>query len=174
VNDGTDPVEGATVRVTKGTETYALPTNVSGVITFSLDDGTWSVAISHSGYTFTPTTLVVDGDETQTYSISAVVVPASNPGFVTGYYYCFDEEGAPEEGVVIQCQFKSIVAYGESFDSKVRSKTSASDGLVTFTNIKPGAAYKFRRGTVGDWIDAIIPATATSPYALLDVSGGET
>jgi hypothetical protein len=173
VNDGTTVVEGATVRVTKGTETYALPTNVSGVTAFSLDDGTWSVAISHSGYTFTPTTLVVDGDETHTYSLSAVVVPASNPGFVTGYYYCYDEEGEPEEGAIVQCRVKDVLAYGESFDSKIRSRTSASDGLVTFKNMKPGGKYLVRRGEEGEWAELTVATTATTPYALLDVLGEE-
>ncbi len=171
VNDGTDPLESAIVRYTKGAETYTGTTNASGQVTFSLDDGTWTVAVTLPLYTFTSTTLVVDGDETPTYSMAAQTVAASDSGLVTGYFYCYDEEGAVEEGVIVQSKMKSCVGYGISYDVKTRSKTSDSDGLVEFTNLKPGATYQFRRGEEDQWEDVTIPATAVSPYAIYNILG---
>lgn len=68
-----DPLEGATVRLTLGADTYTGTTDADGeVASFNLEDGTYTVAISKPGYTFAGTTLVVDGDETPEYTMTAV------------------------------------------------------------------------------------------------------
>lgn len=79
VNDGTTALESAAVRMTKGSESYVLTTNASGQCTFNLDDGMWTVAVTRSGYQYAGTTLVVDGDESATYSIT------ENSSTVTGW-----------------------------------------------------------------------------------------
>jgi len=175
VNDGTDLIKGATLRVTKGVTSISGDTNVSGQINsgsgFSLDDGTWTVAISLSGYSFTPTTLVVSADSAQTYSMSAETIAASDPDQVTGYFYCYDEDGAVEEDVTVQIKFVSIVGTGISHDTKIRSEVSGATGLVSFTNLFPGATYKIRRGEDRAWSDIEIPSTATGTYAISNVWG---
>jgi len=173
VNDGTSALESARVRFTKGAESYVGSTNASGLISFSLDDGTWSVAISLAGYTFTPTTRVVDGDETQTYSMTLVTVTPSDPGFITGYWQCYDEEGIAEAGQTVQMRMKVCSGYGMMYDSKIRSEDSDANGLATFTNLDPGMTYQVRRGESGKWIDVTIPSTATSPYALQSIVGSD-
>lgn len=173
VNDGTTALESASVRLTKGAETYVSSTNVSGQVSFSLDDGTWSVAITLAGYSFTPTTLVVDGDETQTYSMTLVTISASDPGFITGYWQCYDEDGVAEVGQTIQMRMKTCSGYGVIYDSKIRSEVSDSTGLATFTNLDPGMTYQVRRGESGKWINVTIPSTATSPYALQSIVGSD-
>lgn len=70
VTDGTDPVPGARVRVKAGAQTEVKATNASGVVTFSLDNNTWSVRITSPGLTFEATTLSVTGDVTQTYTMT--------------------------------------------------------------------------------------------------------
>jgi hypothetical protein len=173
VNDGTTALESARVRFTKGAETYVSSTNVSGQVSFSLDDGTWSVAITLAGYSFTPTTLVVNGDETQTYSMTLVSISASDPGFITGYWQCYDEDGVAEVGQTIQMRMKTCSGYGIIYDSKIRSEVSDTTGLATFTNLDPGMTYQVRRGESGKWINVTIPSTATSPYALQSIVGSD-
>jgi len=175
VNDGTDALESATVRFTKGATSISASTDSSGEINsgsgFSLDDGTWTVAISLSGYSFTPTTLVVDGNEDETYSMSVISIPASNPGFTTGYLYTYDELGVVEEDAIVQIKFYSITGTGISPDTKVRSGTSSATGLVSFTNLFVGATYKIRRGEDRVWKEVTIPSTAGSSYAITNVWG---
>lgn len=79
VDDGTDPVEGATVRLSKGAESYTQRTDVTGQCTFNVDDGTWAVSITRPGYQFAGATLIVDGNESETYSMIA------NSGAVSGW-----------------------------------------------------------------------------------------
>jgi len=68
VNDGTTALQNAVVRLTEGSNTFRALTNASGVATFNLDDATYTVAVTKSGYTYAGTTLVVDGTETATYT----------------------------------------------------------------------------------------------------------
>lgn len=171
VNDGSSPLVSARVRVTKGADTYVTSTNSSGVATFHLDDGTWTVTITLMGYTYAGTTLVVDGDETVTYSMTATTIPASDAGFVTGYFYCYDDDGEVVEDAVIQIKAKSKTGYGTSLRTGERTETSDVNGLVTLTNLLPGAVYQMRRGTEGAWTDVTVASAATSPYALPNIHG---
>jgi hypothetical protein len=192
VNDGTDALEGARVRMTNGADSFVVTTNASGVAVFALDDKTWAVAITHSSYSFTPTTLVVSADTTHTYSMSAITIAASDPTFVTGYTYAYDELGAVEEGAVFELVLYTGTGSGRGYDSKTRTATSSATGLVQFTNLLPGASYMIRRGnkkvwnpTDSDdytlvataaplWKKFTIAADATSPYALPVGWGEET
>jgi len=173
VNDGTDPLENATVCMTNGGESYTATTNVSGQCSFSLDSATWNVAITKATYSFTPTTLAVSADTSQTYSMTAVSIPASNPGFVTGYFYCYDEDGIVEEGASVSVKIHDLPGTGISADTKVRTETSDATGLVSFTNMFIGAQYKIRRGDERPWKTVEIPASATDPYAIPNVLGLE-
>jgi hypothetical protein len=173
VTDGSNPLEGARVRLTNGSETYVGTTVADGSISFSIDDKTWQVSITNGGYSFTPTMLTVTADVSVTYEMTVVPIPASDANLITGYWYCYDDGGEPESGVVLQMKFIWHTGYGASYDSKVRSETSNSIGLVSFTNLKPGAVYQVRRGEESDWEDVTIPSTATSPYAMPDIVGEE-
>jgi hypothetical protein len=173
VNDGTTALQSARVRFIKGAEDYTGITNVSGQKSFSLDDGTWSVAITLAGYTFTPTTLVVDDNKTQPYSMTKETITPSDPGFITGYWQCYDEEGIAEVGQTVQMRMKTCSGYGVMYDSKIRSEDSNASGIATFTNLDPGMTYQVRRGESGKWIDVTIPSTATSPYALQSIVGSD-
>jgi hypothetical protein len=171
VTDGTDPLENAQVRMTSGAESYIGSTNVSGVVVFGLDDATWAVVVTKPGYTMTPTTLVVSTNTTHTYAMTAVTIPASDPTFVTGYLYCYDVDGLVKEGVVVQLKMVSFTGSGIGYDAAIRSETSDAAGLVTFTNMVPGAVYQMRRGTETGWVDVTVSATATDPYSLDNLFG---
>lgn len=77
VNDGTTVLENCIVRLTEGANTFTVLTNSSGVAVFNLDDATYTVGITKPGYTYSGTSLVVNGTETATYSMTAISI--SNP-----------------------------------------------------------------------------------------------
>jgi len=171
VTDGTDPLESARVRMTKGAESYILSTNASGQCTFNLDDGSWTVAISLAGYTFSGATLVVDGNETPTYAMTQTVFPTSGADQVTGYLYCYDEEGDPEEDVTVSVTAARVTGLsGIALDSAAYTETSDANGLVQFTGLVKGASYYLRRGT-GPQAVFTVPATADDPVALAALIG---
>jgi len=174
VTDGTDPLEGARVRMTNGAESYVGDTDADGKITFNLDDLTWNVAVTKAMYSFTPTTIVVSADTVHTYTMTATSITASDPGFVTGYYYCYDETGGIEPSVTVQTRIKTYSGHGEALDATVRTIISDANGLAEITNMLPGATYQIRRGDDSDWADVTIPSTATSPYALLNILGADS
>lgn len=159
VNDGTDALESASVRLTKGGETYVQATNVSGVATFNVDDGTWTVAITLAGYTYAGTTLVVDGTETVTYSMTAVNVAApTNPNLTTGVALCLGTNGLLEAGVTVYAEMvDGPGTAGYALDTGTITMTSDANGIITHTGFVRGAQYRFRRGTSKWWGD---PQTA--------------
>jgi hypothetical protein len=173
VNDGTDPLEGAKVRFTRNAEDYIGTTNASGQVAFGLDDGTWSVAITLAGYTFAPTTKVVSATGSQTYSMTAQSITASEPGQVTGYLYAYDELGAVEAGVVYTlAMIRAATGYGAGPDSKARTATSDALGLVQFTGMFPGATYSIQRGS-SPVASFKVPAGTTGNYSIPNVLGQE-
>jgi len=177
VTDGTDPLENARVRVTAGAESYVRSTNASGVVVFSLDDATWDVVITLQGYTFTATTLVVDGNETATYAMTQEEFPESEPGGVTGYLDCFDENEVAEEGVVITVRkIATGAATGEAFDWAYRVEKSNSAGRVYFVNMRPGSQYQWSRGPIAThqhWHRVTIAADAVGRVKLTSGGGAD-
>lgn len=163
VDDGTDPVEGAKVRLTNGATSYIATTNASGVATFNVDDATWTVAITKAGYSYAGTTLVVDGDETPTYSMTQVVITPSEAGFSTGYATVYDENGDVESGVSVTVRCVAApIGSGLLLDSAERTVISNGSGLVEFANMIQGAKYEIQRAGDGDsWRRVIVPATST-------------
>jgi hypothetical protein len=128
-------------------------TDVSGQATLNLDDGSYVIALTDGGvHAFGGATLVVNGDEAQTYEMSTNLVSPSAAGFVTGYWTCYGTNGAIEAGTThyIQIQYGPGTA-GLSHDSTIRTAVSASDGLVQFAGIPWGATVRVKRGT-GNWI----------------------
>lgn len=152
VNDGTNPLQNATVRMSEGVNTYVATTNSSGVATFNLDELVFTVAITKAGYQFNGDSLTVDGNETVTYSMTAINITPSNPNLVTGYYTCYSELGVVESGVTITLQVHKVPSEtGLALDSAVRTATSDSNGLAQFTNLVPGTTYLIRRGSGSDY-----------------------
>ena len=171
VTDGTDPLENAKVRMTNGAESYLGTTNAIGVTVFALDDATWTVAITKFGYTFTATTLVVSGNTPHTYSMTQTVTPSSTPGQVTGFMYCYDENGVAEKDVTIKVWLTAVAEnMGVAYDLAPRSATSNAEGLVQFSGMFLGATYSVQRG-LGLAKAVTIPTNASDPYELVSVIG---
>jgi hypothetical protein len=152
VNDGTNPIQGARVRFTKGNETYYRDTNSLGVAAFSLDDGTWNVSIRMPYYTFAATTLVVDGTETPTYSMAAVMVPSPPSGHQTSAYgYVMDAHGEVIVGADVLFDIETTPGSGIYDGANPVTGTSDDNGLLTITLIK-NSKYKVRYGNVPKYI----------------------
>ena len=167
VDDGTNPLQNALVRVTNGGDTYVVGTNVSGVATFNLDDATWIVSITKGGYSFAGASLVVDGTETVTYSMSLVVITPSSPSLVTGYWTVLDETGSAAASVVVTIKARQPLRGGAGIihDAGERTATSNGSGLVQFTNLIPGWRYAVVAND--DYVaDFVVPADAVTSVEL--------
>ena len=142
------PVEGASVRLTKAAETYVGSTNASGQITFNVDDGTWTVSITSPNATFSGASLVVDDDETASYSLTAISITPSPAGQMTGYWTCYSHLGVVESGVSVTMQLVDVPkgSKGLALDSRLRTVTANGSGVAQFTNLFPGCRYKVYRG----------------------------
>ena len=167
------PVEGALVRLTKGAETYIGTSDNAGLVPFNVNDGTWAVAITAAGASFAGASLVVDGAETVSYSLTAgsAIVP-SEPGFVTGYWLCLSPSGVPEAGATVSIQISALPSnsVGLALDDTIRTATSAGDGVAQFENLIPGVRYGIWRGA-GEKCYVTIPTNATSPLELSSIIG---
>jgi len=171
VNDGTTALESASVRLTKGAETYIQTTNVSGVATFNVDDGTWVVAITLANYSYSGTSLVVDGTEAATYSMTAIAISApASPSTTTGYILCISTTGAVEAGVTITAQLVSGPGTtGYSHDEGTITMTSDVNGLAQHTGFIRGAQYQFKRGTSAWTLPRTAPSAAS--WSLAEIIG---
>lgn len=175
VTDGTDPLQNAKVRMTNGADAPVVTTDVNGEAEFALDDATWSVAITKSGYTFTPTTLVVSGDTTHTYAMTAISITPSDAGLVTGYLECLGTDGESQSGVIVSLVMtKPPTGSGNAFDGDTMQQTSDVDGIVQFVGLAPGGTYQIWRGSnrqAGKLIK--IASDATTPYSLDNIAGAD-
>lgn len=166
VDDGTDPLENAIVRMTEGVNTYRATSNASGIAVFNLDDASYTVAISKSGYSYSGTTLVVNGDETETYSMTAIVFSApDNADMTLGYFTVYDIAGDPlaSESITYK-QTSNVSGYGTSFEPDTATLTSDVNGLVQ-VNLYKGANYAFTR-TGSKAFTVTIPDDAGDSYEL--------
>lgn len=160
VDDGTNPLQNATVRMTEGANTYRATTDVNGQCTFNLDDATYTVAITKAGYTYAGSSLVVSGDATPSLSMTQVTItPPTGADTSTGVLECRDQFGAVEEGVNITVQISSgpgTAGYG--YDTTYWTETSDASGIVQFPGLIRGATYKLWRGTrLGQGVSFVVP-----------------
>jgi hypothetical protein len=173
VNDGTTVLESAKIRVTKGAASYVLITNVAGIATASLDDGTWTVAITLAGYSFTPTTLVISADGTNTYSMAATSITPSTPPQTTGYWTVYDLNGTILPGATVQLRTANAPtsSTGLVLEDAIRTGTANSSGVVSFTGLFPGATYIANRAGSTRQFTITVPATAGTTVALGSIVG---
>jgi hypothetical protein len=171
------PVEGASVRLTKAAETYVGSTNASGQVTFNVDDGTWTVAITSPGATFAGASLVVDDDETVSYSLTAISITPSPATQITGYYTCYSHLGVVEAGVSITMQLVGLAqgSVGLALDNRLRTVTSDANGVAQFTNLFPGCRYKVYRGAAENkaWYVNLPDTVTGDPVELGSIYGDD-
>jgi hypothetical protein len=172
VNLAGSPVEGAKVRLTKAAESYLGTTNVSGQVTFNVDDGSWIVGITSPNTTFAGAVLAVSGNVSQSYNVTAISITPSSPGNVTGYWLCLGANGLPESGVTMSMQAVSIDCdiSGLALDTTVRTTTSNGSGVAQFPDLTPGVRYQAWRGT-GAKVYVTIPTDASGTLELNSLLG---
>ena len=173
VDDGTDPLENAVVRLTSGATTWRKITDPDGLAIFSIDDATWEVSVTRgSDYTGITDTLVVADDVAETYSLDAISFTPSTPPEITAYLTAIDNNGIIQSGVDVSIQYVKPYGTGTAFDGTLRTETSDVNGLVQFTGLVVGATYRLSRGASRRHpISVHIPTDATSPYALPSIVG---
>jgi hypothetical protein len=171
------PVEGASVRLTKAAETYVGSTNASGQVTFNIDDGAWTVAITSPNATFAGASLVVDDDETVSYSLTAISITPSPATQITGYYTCYSHLGVVEAGVSITMQLVGLAqgSVGLALDNRLRTVTSDANGVAQFTNLFPGCRYKVYRGAAENkaWYVNLPDTVTGDPVELGSIYGDD-
>lgn len=176
VNDGAAALQNARVRMRLDNgHDVTLTTNASGVCTFSLSTGTWTVSILLAGYTFTPTTLVVAAADPSppTYSMTAIVITPSTPGYTTGYFTA-SAGGVAQAGVIFTYSITTPPPTGGTGLAIIHSdQTATSDvnGLVSMTNMLKGGTYSisYTAGGTTTRGNRTIPASAGDTYALPDI-----
>jgi hypothetical protein len=168
------PVEAATVRVYRAGETYAGVTNASGVTSFSLDDATFTVAITAAGFSFTPVSLVVSGNVSQTYTLTSTggVTPSVAPR-TTGFWTVNDLNGVAQAGaqVTIQASSPPPGSTGLVMEDAPRTATADNQGVVQFNNLTKGATYIVYRTGSSRKYNIVVPSTAGDSVALGSIVG---
>lgn len=167
VNDGSTNIQNARVRLTEGANTFTALTNASGVATFALDDATYTIAITKAGYSFTPTTQVVDGNESITKSMTAITItPAADPDQSTGYLTSRDAHGDAEGAITFSFEMqKGPGDTGASFDGGTFTADSDVNGLLEVAFVR-GATYHGKRED-GRWFEFVVPDA--SSFALPEI-----
>jgi len=158
VNDGTTALQNAVVRFTEGSNTFRALTNASGVAVFNVDDATYTVAVTKSGYTYAGTTMVVNGTETATYSMTAVsVTPPANPDLSAVVVLCLGTDFEAESGVTIDLRIVTFPSGSTNTAYPGLKKTATSNGSGIATLYAPkGSVCEWKRGREDSWTEITI------------------
>lgn len=148
VDDFTDPIPDALVRVSKPGISATRYTNASGIVKFLLDDGTYDVAIIATGFQSTVEALVVSGASSDTFSLEGLeITPPDDALLSTGIMVVYDEFGIVEDQIEISLKLVSGPGTdGYALDTKTRTEVSDVAGLVQFEGLVRGATYQVWRG----------------------------
>ena len=154
VNDGSTALESASVRVTKGAATYVQTTDTSGEVTFNLDAGTYVVAVSLVGYTYSGTTIVVDGDETATYSMTAISITGPSAASLCAVQFQVNLSATAVSGAICKARLLGI---NQASDGTILSNAELSDttdvgGAARLELVRKGSIVK-GSGMYKIWIE---------------------
>ncbi len=158
VNDGTTALQNAKVRLTDGANTYTGLTNASGVVTFNVDDATYTVSITKSGYSFAGTTLVVDGTEAVTYSMTVTsVTPPTEPSLSAVEVMCLSATFTAQSGIAIDFRLAAIPSgdQNRAMPSAKVTVTSDADGIARW-EAPQGATIEYKRGSTQVWTKVVL------------------
>lgn len=153
VNDGATVLQNARVRITEGVNSYSYTTNASGVVVFNVDDASFTVAIAKSGYTYAGTTLVVDGNETVTYSMTATSVTSpTNPDLSAIEVLCLDEDFAAASGIDVDFRMAAVATgdQNRAHPGTKKTVTSNGSGIARFEGPQ-GSTIEWKRGNGQQW-----------------------
>ena len=161
ITDGANPIQNAVVNLTVNASVYSGATNSSGVVVLSPNEGaaTYGVKMRAGGYQFTPTTLIVTGNQSHTYSLTRYIPNPSSVGLVTCSIYARDELFAPLAGVQFSLRLQSLPSGDAGNHPRRNPRVVASNitGLAEFVDVLPGASYSLSDG--GNSISFVAPNT---------------
>jgi hypothetical protein len=153
VKDGSNnPIENAKVRFHSANSAdvgQLRTTNVSGIAYDQLDDGTWILTAMKTLYAGTPQTVVVDGDESVNYTLSAIVLPVPSSDLqTTAYAYTYNGSGLLESNV--KATFRLLNSDGtpaRGYQAGNIEGVSDASGLLTLTLLKNSTYQGTLQGT---------------------------
>lgn len=141
-------IPGARVRMTAGVTTFVLDSDINGQAVFSLDDNTYTLSISKSGYTYAPTTQTITGTTAIAASMTAVVITSpTDPTQSTAYLTTYDGQGAVQGFVEVTFKMTVIPSNdtgGRSFADDGFTVQSDVNGLLN-VSLARLATYKAKR-----------------------------
>jgi hypothetical protein len=176
VTSASVPLAGARVAFARNGLSQTKTTNGSGVVTFTVDPGTYTWAATCAGFAGASGSQVVDGNEAVPVALTALyITPSASPGLTTGFLVALDVAGAVEAGAVFSCQLvRGPSGSGYGFDNEVRTATAAvTTGLVEFAGLIKGGTYYIWRGDKKDKTERLVPADAGSTWAITNLAGKE-
>jgi hypothetical protein len=165
-DDPAVPLSGALVRVTQSGDTELRQTDDDGEVSFSLDDGDYTLSITNgAAYSYTPETITVSAASvTFTKEMTTNSITTPSVGQCTGTLLVVDPLGAPDPNVVITFEAKGAGATdGYAYDSTASTSTSNGSGVVTRLFPSGSIPYRWRRGT-GQWIDFTTAAASGASF----------
>ena len=163
VDDGTNPVENALVRIVSSANATVSQgtTDASGNVTLTADAGTYSILASKDGYTGTSAAKTVTANTTQTLSITANTIPSVTADQAAGSARLLDGQGNAIASTQIKFRLTAL-ASGEDAGLIVQDAeftvTTDGSGYVS-ANFVRGATYQMR----------IVSATMPSSWVSFDV-----
>lgn len=139
VTDGTDPLQNAAVRLSEGVNVFTGLTDVSGNASFSMNAATYTVALTKAGYSFTPLTRTVTGNQAGTLisdlEMTQVFTPAvpANPDMCLVYGYVRSQStGLVLAGVTVTATRQPAVPAYAGGILIGTTKSAVSDGAGLF------------------------------------------
>lgn len=150
-------LENATVRLTQGSSVRRGLTDEDGVVTFGVDDATWSLAITAAGFSFVPDTIVVDVDHLafeRTMTADTLPVPSDLANALV--LFTIDSEPLAGQRIEYRMMTPPPLVSGRAF-SKMNQTSEASSSLGAIAvECHRGAEYEFRY-KVGGWVTFLVP-----------------
>lgn len=168
IDDGTDPVENASVRLTSGAISEVRLTDVSGEAEFSLNDATYAVTITCPGFGGEVDSLVVSGTTSDTFSLTATsVTPPATALLSTGTLRVYDEFNVVEADVPITVQYVSGPGDdGYAMDTKPWTEISDVSGDVEFVGLRRGSLYKIWRGVAASTPSTLFSGVGSGEFTV--------
>jgi len=152
LGDSNQPIQGASVRLSRAGETYSASTNPLGVVSFSVDDATWTVSITATGFTFTPTSLVVASNLSQTFGMSpgGITPPAPFAGLCNVLFSVIHLGNPVENASVTAClEDENPTVDNYLISRQVTHGTTDANGncvltMVRFAQFTRGGVYRIK------------------------------
>lgn len=149
VNDGTNPLQAARVRVVSNIDQPSGPTDVGGQVILNVGSRTYSTAVRLAGYQFDPTSgvasggaavdgagnVTMTGDGAVAFGMVAIVpAPPSGPDQTVATVLMLDEHGTPDPDGVLE--FQIVSADGTPNRSYPRSRFSEHAGSGGYLSVE--------------------------------------